>query len=210
MGNKAVIKANGNDNKAVYLHWNGGRDSIEAFLKYCELRGFSGFDSDYGIARFCQVVGNFFGADGSSLGVVDYVASCGDNGVYVVEGWEIVDRIDFNGVEQNSYDLQDMLLKIDESQPLKQQLGDYLKTNEVPTNTVAIGDTVYLMKFDGKVEKCKVVGFGEDTFVNGTEVLGLPYVDKYLNNGVYSENINNYIRSENVRLVVNDIEKAKI
>ena len=31
MGNRAIIKAKGNDNKAVYLHWNGGRDSVEAF-----------------------------------------------------------------------------------------------------------------------------------------------------------------------------------
>jgi hypothetical protein len=37
MGNRAVIT----DNKqriGIYLHWNGGRDSVEAFLKYCELR----------------------------------------------------------------------------------------------------------------------------------------------------------------------------
>lgn len=202
MGNRAIIKAEGNDNKAVYLHWNGGRDSVEAFLKYCELRGFRSFEDDYGMARFCQVVGNFFGADGGSLGIVDYVDSCGDNGVYVVKGWEIVDRIDFSGKEQKSHDLQEMLLQIDESQPLKQQLGDYLKTKEVPTNTVKIDDVVYVMESDGTLEKYSVVGFGEDEFVNGTKVLGLPYVNKYLNNDVYSENINNYLTGEKVRLVV--------
>ena len=33
MGNSAIIKAKNNDNKGVYLHWNGGRDSVEALLK---------------------------------------------------------------------------------------------------------------------------------------------------------------------------------
>ena len=201
MGNRAVIKALGNDNKAVYLHWNGGRDSIEAFLKYCELRGFRGFNDDYGMARFCQVVSNFFGADGLSIGITDYVESQGDNGVYVVDGWKIVDRISFNGVEQSNHDLDDMLLEIDSCQPLKQQLGDYLKTNVVPTNTLKIDDVVYLMDYDGTVKKYTVVGFGEDRYVNGMKVLGVPYVNKYLNNGVYSENPNNYIQDKNVRLV---------
>ena len=201
MGNRAVIKAKGNNNKAVYLHWNGGKDSIEAFLKYCELRGFRSFNDDYGIARFCQVVSNFFGADGSSIGITDHVESQGDNGVYVIDGWKIVDRIDYNDVEQSSHDLEGMLLQIDQSQPLKQQLGDYLNTKEVATNTLKIDDTVYLMDNDGTVKKYNVVGFGEDTFVNGTKVLGVPYVNKYLNNDVYSENINNYLFDKNVRLV---------
>lgn len=202
VGNRAIIKAEGNENKAVYLHWNGGRDSIEAFLKYCELRGFRGFEDDYGMARFCQVVGNFFGADGLSIGITDHVESQGDNGVYVVKGWEIVGRVDFNRKEQNEHDLNEMLLQIDESQPLNQQLGNYLKTQEVPTDTVKIGDVVYVMESDGTVEKYSVVGFGEDTFRNGTKVLGIPYVNRYLNDGVYSENINNYLTGKNVRLVV--------
>lgn len=206
MGNRAIVKAKGDSKKAVYLHWNGGRDSIEAFLKYCELRGFSGFNSEYGMARFCQVVSNFFGADGLSIGITNNVESCDDNGVYVIEGWEIVGRTSFKGVEQNNHDLEEMLLQIDESQPLKHQLGDYLKTKEVPTDTVNIGDTVYLMDSDGTVNKYSVVGFGEDRYVNGTKVLGVPYVNRYLNNDVYSENINNYVRESNVRLVIENIE----
>ena len=207
MGNRAVIKAKGNENKAVYLHWNGGRDSIEAFLKYCELRGFGKFDSDYGMVRFCQVVGNFFGADDSSLGIVDSVESVGDNGVYVIQGWEIVDRIDFKKSEQKSHDLNDMLLAIDEAQPLKHQLGDYLKAKEVPTNTVKIDNVVYVRELNGTFKKYRVVGFGEDRFVNGTKVLGVPYVNRFLNDGVYSENINNYLLNQNVRLVVINLEK---
>lgn len=201
MGNVAIIKAKGNDNKAVYLHWNGGRDSIEAFLKYCELRGFRSFNDDYGMARFVQVVSNFLGADGLSIGITDHVESCGDNGVYVIDGWEIVDRIDFNGREQREYDLQEMLLEIDDSQPKKQQLGkDYLESEEVEAVSLKIGDKVYLKDHTGKVEKFSVIGIGKDEYRNGRNVKGIPYVDKFLNNGSYAENINNYVRDEIVRL----------
>ena len=50
MGNRAVITTQeyitNPDAIGVYLHWNGGRDSVEAFLKYCDLRGFRPPDSD--------------------------------------------------------------------------------------------------------------------------------------------------------------------
>lgn len=201
MGNRAVIKAKGNNSKAVYLHWNGGRDSIEAFLKYCELRGFRSFEDGYGMARFCQVVSNFFGADGLSIGIEDSVESCGDNGVYVVEGWEIVDRIDYNRAEQNSHDLNKMLLEIDEAQPLMQQLSaEYLSAEIVDTSTLNIGDTVFLMDSTGEIKKFEVDGIGIDRFVNGTKVLNIPYVKRFLNDGTYANNINNYITTENVRI----------
>jgi hypothetical protein len=202
MGNRAILKAKGNNNKAVYLHWNGGRDSVEAFLKYCELRGFRGFNDDYGMARFCQVVSNYFGADGLSIGITDSVQSQGDNGVYIIDGWEIVGRKDYKGREQKEYNLQEMLIEIDQAQPAKQQLGKYLESEEVPTEKLKVNDNVYLMEYDGTINLYSIVGFGEDKFVNGTKVLGMPYVNKYLNNGTYSENINNYIHEDSVRLKV--------
>jgi hypothetical protein len=90
MGNRAFI-TNKDMEIGVYLHWNGGRDSVEAFLKYCELRGFR--SGDYGIARFCQVVGNFFGG-GLSIGIEPfrYWTMGDDNGLYVVDDWKIVGR----------------------------------------------------------------------------------------------------------------------
>ena len=61
MGNQAVITTK--DRKlGVYVHWNGGRDTIQPLLKYCELKGYRPPSSDpYGWARLCQVLGNFFG-----------------------------------------------------------------------------------------------------------------------------------------------------
>lgn len=202
MSNSAIIKAKGNDNKAVYLHWNGGRDSVEAFLKYCELKGFRSFEDDYGMARFCQVVGNFFGADGLGLGIVDNPLNWGtDNGIYIIDGWKIVGREDFAGREQQEYDLQGMLIVIDEAQPKKQQLGEYLTAKKVPTSTLKIGDIVILKNYKGEVIRHKVVGFGTDKLVNGTKVLGIPYIDLYWNDGDYTNNPNNYLTDDFVRIV---------
>ena len=130
MGNKAVIttKENfANNGIGIYLHWNGGRDSVEAFLKYCELRNFRSPDSDnYGWARLTQVIANFFGKDGLSIGidVVDNL-DCrnGDNGTYYIEGWTIVGRRYFKGTEQQYHKLTDMLIEIDKAQPESEQIG---------------------------------------------------------------------------------------
>ena len=129
MGNRAVITTK---DKAIgiYLHWNGGRDSVEAFLKYCKLQGFRCPESDnYGWARLCQVISNFFGISGGglSIGVGEYDSldtDNGDNGVYIIENWEIVDREYFDGIEQQSYDLVEMLVAIDESQPIGMRFID--------------------------------------------------------------------------------------
>ena len=128
MGNRAVIttKANmDNNGVGVYLHWNGGRDSVRAFLKYCELKGYRApSDDNYGWARLCQVIGNFFGGS-TSLGI-DTVNNldCNnwDNGVYLIEGWEIVGRMYFEGEEQDEYDLVGMLTTINDSMPESERI----------------------------------------------------------------------------------------
>lgn len=128
MGNRAVIttKANmDNNGVGVYLHWNGGRDSVRAFLKYCELKGYRAPSEDnYGWARLCQVIGNFFGGS-TSLGIdtVNHL-DCNnwDNGVYLIEGWEIVGRMYFEGEEQDEYDLIGMLKTINDSMPESERI----------------------------------------------------------------------------------------
>ena len=132
MGNRAVITASKAKNVAesndigVYLHWNGGRDSVEAFLKYCELKGYRSPDTDcYGWARLCQVIGNFFGGE-LSIGIDRCCClDCDnrDNGVYIIKGWKIVGREYFEGEEQSYYDLLEMLEAIDDKQPEGERLG---------------------------------------------------------------------------------------
>lgn len=125
MGNRAVITTKSNfkhNGIGVYLHWNGGRDSVEAFLKYCALKGYRSPETDcYGWARLCQVIGNFFGGD-TALGIdtLDHLdCANGDNGVYFIENWKIVGRKYQVGPEQHEYDLIDMLHEIDGTQPEK-------------------------------------------------------------------------------------------
>jgi len=70
MGNRAVISFDDNDNATgVYLHWNGGPESVLAFLAAAKVLGVrNGSDRPYFFARFCQLVGNFFGGT-TSIGI---------------------------------------------------------------------------------------------------------------------------------------------
>jgi len=105
MGNRAVIAfqdASHNevqpDSVGVYLHWNGGPESVGAFLAAAKELGVRRED-EYGAARLCQIIGNWFGGT-LSIGI----GTCrtmdtdnGDNGTYVVDlkndGWTIARRI---------------------------------------------------------------------------------------------------------------------
>lgn len=197
MGNRAIVKPEGKD-IGVYLHWNGGIDSVTGFLKYCELRGFRSFSGDsYGIARFCQVVGNFFGGD-LFIGIETDVKESEvedywlDNGIYVVKGWEIIRHI--GGSEgRKRYDLNKLLRRIDSRQPLGEQLGDFLDGVETDISDIKIGDIVFVQSIRGNYEKHEVVGIGEDRIVNGQNVKGIPYVDKW---GSGPNNPNNYLRGK--------------
>lgn len=204
MGNRAVITTRHNfDNNGVgiYLHWNGGRDSVEAFLKYAKLRRFRSPDEDcYGWARLCQIIGNYFGGD-LSIGIdtVDQLDMDNwDNGVYLIKGWDIVGRKFFDGEEQYNYDMETMLREIDETQPAKDQLGEgFLSAKELSPSDIKIGDWVYVSDHTGHYSEHKVLGFGVDV-VNGTDVAGVPYIGMY---GEYhSRNINNYLLEDTYRV----------
>ena len=134
MGNRAFI-TDETRKVGVYLHWNGGRDSVEAFLEYCKRKDCRGFvqDTSYGMARLVQVVANFFGGT-SSVGISPYPCY-DDNGIYIVRGWDIVERktwdyeedkeVDFpESWEQHEYDLEEMIEEIDSMQPEGQRLKD--------------------------------------------------------------------------------------
>ena len=147
MGNRAVITAfndkfeNNYDKNGIgiYLHWNGGRDSIEGFLTYCKLKGYrSPTDDNYGWARLTQVIANFFGGT-SSVGVDicdNLDCTNGDNGVYLIKDWSIVGRAFYhNGYEQTEYNLKEFVEEINKLQPTSEQLtqeqiDNYFKKKE--------------------------------------------------------------------------------
>ena len=97
----------------IYLHWNGGRDSVEVFLhaaKHFKIRC-----DDYGCARLAQIIGNWFGGTLSlGAGCVSTLASArGDNGIYwIAKDWEIVDREEFDGEEQQPSDSTPTLAEV--------------------------------------------------------------------------------------------------
>ena len=218
MGNRAIIKGKGTD-MGVYVHWNGGYDSVRAFVEYCKLKGYRSPEVDsYGLARLCQVVGNFFGGT-SSVGIVAMPGTKRmsarkmkeywglDNGIYELQNWDIVSHWRYDGVLISSedeyhegYDLTRMLLKIDECMPISEQLGkDYITADVVPVSELKIGDNVYDRDYTEKVQMYVVSGFGEpDQWCNGHSVAGVPYTDKY---GGTGSNINEYLLGEFVRKV---------
>jgi len=110
MGNRAVITTEKKD-LGVYLHWNGGRDSVETFLKVCKHYKFRTPESDcYGWARLCQVITNFMGTDGLSVGIDRYEnldTNNGDNGTYIIKNWDIVGREYHRGKEQMGFDVEE-------------------------------------------------------------------------------------------------------
>lgn len=211
MGNRAVITTPYNYNHngvGVYLHWNGGRDSVEAFLKYMELRGFRSpsWNASYAWARLAQVIGNFFGS-GLSVGVdsVDNLDTDGDNGVYLIEGWKIVGRQNYEGPEQSYYKLEEMLEAIDQSQPVSERLGeDFLHAEIRPTERLRVGDDVFIPAHDGEPPKCfRVAGFCPDStdLIHGRSLSGIPYVDQWDQGKDAWQNPNNRLVLESYRVI---------
>ena len=115
MGNRAVIQIE-NDPLEIYLHWNGGRDSIDPMLVYAREQGIG--SGDYGVARLCQIIGNTLGGT-LSLGVAPKGSYSGDedNGTYVLDSQlKIVERkgVDHLFQEQNHHDYEEMLAYVRE------------------------------------------------------------------------------------------------
>ena len=192
MGNRAVI-TDTDKRVGVYLHWNGGKHSVEAFLKYCKLRGFR--DGSYGWARLCQVIGNFFGGT-LSIGIdaIDHLdCDNGDNGMYIVDGWELVGHM-YDPPCNDCYDVDEMVREIDECQPASERLGRYLDAYEVPVSEVKVGDVVWMDGCEGERVPYEVVGFGDGRWVNGRRVDGVPYTSMYGERS--KDNPNAYIEGE--------------
>lgn len=228
MGNRAVITTP-EKKVGLYLHWNGGRDTVEPLLKYCELQGYRPPSSDcYGWARMAQVVGNFFGGT-LSLGIdrFDALGDQGDNGVYVIDGWKIVDHYtteydkDFNrtgtrhfdpACEQHEHGFDEMLRDFDASMPKALQLGEFLDSIEVPVDEVKLGDEVWLHGYEETWQAFPVVGFGQPdcsriaVFIERpdgrTDVTypDRPYVACYGRDGDFSQNPNNYVHGDTARI----------
>ena len=94
MGNRAVIQfGRSKKSPAIYLHWNGGVESVQAFLDVAKDLGCR--PDNYGVARLAQIIGNWFGGTLSlGVGIADKLDRDNmDNGTYIVKDWKIVKRL---------------------------------------------------------------------------------------------------------------------
>lgn len=185
MGNRAVITTEENFIKngvGVYIHWNGGRTSVECFLKYCKLKRYRAPETDcYGWARLCQVIGNFFGGD-ISVGIdVLSKLDCdnGDNGTYLIKDWEIVGREYEPDEDYDRYDKTEFLVDIDNSMPESERLGeDFIRAKEVSIEELRIGDIICDLDWRGKTYSASCIGFSEGEDFHSGGLVKYPIVKK--------------------------------
>ena len=83
----------------IYLHWNGGLESVQAFVDVAKARGFRdpASDESYAMARLTGLIHEFFGVYSStSVGIgalINLDTDNWDNGTYVIgDDWKIVER----------------------------------------------------------------------------------------------------------------------
>ena len=129
MGNRAVITFSKKPNShslGIYLHWNGGPESVLAFLEAANHFQVREGDDAYELARVVQIIGNYFGGT-TSIGVgVLRTLDCdnGDNGVYALgrskgvitirqstegkTGWKDLELIE---IKKHAYWKDDQILK---------------------------------------------------------------------------------------------------
>ena len=91
MGNRAVITTPDNP-VGIYVHWNGGIESVLGFTHAAQALGVRSPTSDptYFLARLSQIIGNFFGGTTSvGVGLVSKLDSS-DNGVWVVHNFDAI------------------------------------------------------------------------------------------------------------------------
>ena len=99
MGNRAVITTApySDNNVGIYVHWNGGRASIEGFLAAAKELGYRSPEGDrsYALAGLAGLIWSYLGTDGLSVGIdlCKHLDTDSDNGTYLIGGdWEIVGR----------------------------------------------------------------------------------------------------------------------
>lgn len=152
MGNRAFIyPAKGKTKKklGVYLHWNGGPDSVIPLIKYCKIRGFRSFSDGYGVARLATVMGNFFGGT-LSLGIEYAYPDCVDvnhTPYAITDDWEIANIEEYrlnDGDYPTDNEVLEMMKEINNAQPEKDRVPlEFLTSTEQPSLTsIKVGQKV--------------------------------------------------------------------
>lgn len=199
------------------LNGNGDRNSVKAFLRYAEYAQLPSINADdKWISPFITMLQNFFRDNNDAIRLetvdpqhlgdkTDY-----DNGIYVLEDYEIVDRINSPADTSPEHRIHDRLLSIDSTQPLVNQLGDFLFGMDTPITSIKIGDQVFLPRlfpsyeYPGRYRIHTVLGFADNDPFNpltsNKRFKGRPYVDMF-NNQDNAVNPQSYITTDTVRVL---------
>lgn len=153
MGNRAVITWSQHmSSVGIYLHWQGGRDSIEGFLTYCDLKEYR---EDYGVALLAGVITNFMGNGMSCCVDTCHNLNCNnwDNGVYFVKDWRIVGRAFHKGSEQLNCDLRKCVEEINARMPKKMRLPpeEWSRFDEVKREIEAARKNCPILEMEGEL-----------------------------------------------------------
>lgn len=119
---------------SIYLHWNGGLDSVIPFLRYVELQGYPSLEhSGAGYARLCQAIGNYMGGT-CNIGLKAKAEAKPDHGTYLVKGWKVHKTTSNSFCDMDC--LQEGIEHLDNRQPKHMKLRDALEDEQyvIPRN----------------------------------------------------------------------------
>lgn len=196
MGNRAIL-TDRNYSKGIYLHWNGGRDSVTGFLEYAKLLKYTNIYDLYTVIKpmlrgSCEICGT------------SPDDKIGDNGTYIIDftNMEIVGRKFAPYYEQDEHNLIEFMEHLDSYQPEHLQLKKFISAIPIKSSKdVKVGDRLCTICITtNKYIECEVVGFAGNENFTSNRFLGLPIINRYLNKDkitVNLDNPNNYIEFSN-------------
>lgn len=144
MGNRAVITNLGNE-KGIYIHWNGGRDTVEPVLWYCKNLMPKTIVAKSELERIACAL-EFMGLSPEIDDIDRLDCDNWDNGVYVVKDCEIVGRLYQHNGEQKNYNFISIVMWANKSMPKIWQ-----KSEEDVLKTMALELPEYC-NWDGKTD----------------------------------------------------------
>lgn len=111
MGNRAVITKLGSE-KGIYLHWNGGMDSVKPIVWFAKH-----FIFDMEELDAINFVAKCWGLDPDYRNASELDCNNYDNGVYIVNNGVIIGRVYAPSKEQDSYDFDEMVDSLNSAMP---------------------------------------------------------------------------------------------
>lgn len=121
MGNRAVItQSTSNDAPCIYLHWNGGADSVKGFLAAAKVFDIEGTPAEQ-MDQLAELLAKHFFHTEVGMTVYRYEygradTDNGDNGVYVINNkWDLIDRLYMKYPEQNEWNPKEIAQSIAKS-----------------------------------------------------------------------------------------------